>query len=160
MAVTIRPARPQDAAAIAAFWTPMVRDTTVTFTPEAKSVPEIAALAAGPDPFLVAEEDGAVLGFARCFAFRAGPGYAGCVEHTIILAPSAQGCGIGRQLLSALVARARAEGRHAMIAAISGENAAGLAFHAAMGFAPVGVLPKVGTKFGRRIDLHLMQKTF
>jgi L-amino acid N-acyltransferase YncA len=154
----IRPARPDDAGQIEAFWTPMVRDTTVTFTTEVKSVAEIAALADGPDPFLVWDDGGTVLGLVRSFPFRSGPGYAGCVEHTVILAPAAAGRGIGRALMAALCEAAKAQGKHVMIACVSAENAAGVAFHEAVGFTPVGRMPGVGTKFGRFIDLVILQK--
>ncbi|EYD78286.1 phosphinothricin N-acetyltransferase, putative [Rubellimicrobium mesophilum DSM 19309] len=78
------------------------------------------------------------------------------MEHTILLAPDAQGRGIGRQLIDALAQAASDQGKHTMIGAISAENAAGLAFHAACGFQEHGRLPEVGYKFGRWLDLVLM----
>ena len=152
----IRPARPQDAPDLHAIWTPVIRETTSIFHTTERSEEEIAALTEGSDPFLVWDGGGRVLGFARCFPFRAGNGYTRTVEHTILLAPEAQGRGIGRQLIEALAKAAADQGRHTMIGAISAENTAGLAFHAACGFAVHGRLPEVGYKFGRWLDLVLM----
>ena len=152
----IRPATPGDAPALHAIWTPVIRETTSIFHTTERSEEEIAALTQRPDPFLVWDEGGRVLGFARCFPFRAGNGYARTVEHTILLAPDAQGRGIGRQLIDALAEAAAAQGKHTMIGAISAENVSGLAFHAACGFREHGRLPEVGYKFGRWLDLVLM----
>lgn len=158
----IRPARREDAARIAEFWSPQIRDTMITFTTVEKSPEDLAAMIAEKQAsgyaFLVAEEDGLVLGFASYGQFRTGPGYARACEHTIILAPEAKGRGLGRALLLAIEDHACAAGRHIMVAAVSGGNPAGRAFHAAMGYAEVGVLPEAGWKFDRYWDLILMQK--
>ena len=158
----IRAALPTDAAAIAAFWNPFIRDTAVTFNPVEKSPAEISAMikdrqAAGHG-FLVAEQDGTVLGFASYAQFRGGAGYARTMEHTIILSPAAQGTGLGRALMTALEDHARAAGIHSLIAGVSAENPAGRAFQAAIGYAGIATLPQVGHKFGRWMDLVLMQK--
>ena len=79
-------------------------------------------------------------------------------EHSILLAPGAQGSGLGRALLTAVEDHARAGGAHCLFAGVSAENDAGRRFHARMGYAEVAVLPDVGWKFGRYIDLVLMQK--
>lgn len=158
----IRPARPEDAARIVAFWNPLIRETMVTFNPQEKTVAEladsIAAKAAADHGFLVAEEDGEVLGFASYGQFRAGAGYIRAMEHTIILAPAARGRGIGRALMAGIEDHARTRGVHSMIAGVSGGNPEGRRFHAAIGYAEVAVVPQVGWKFGRFWDLVLMQK--
>lgn len=154
----IRDAVPADAADIAAIWNHYIRHTTVTFNPVEKTEAEIAAMTGGAHAFLVWVQNGRVAGFARSYPFRSGPGYARTVEHTILLAPDATASGGGRALITGLSARARAAGKHSLIAGISGENADGQAFHAAMGFATVATLPEVGWKFGRWIDLVFMQK--
>lgn len=155
----IRPARAADAAEIAAFWNPMIRDTAVTFSTEERTAERIAADIAARGPlFLVAEAAGRVTGFATAFQFRGGPGYRHTMEHTIILAPGSHGRGTGRALMTALEAAAREAGVHSLIAGVSAENAAGLAFHAACGFSEAARLPEVGHKFGRWMDLVLMQK--
>ena len=155
----LRTAGPGDAAAIAAIWAPIIRDTTVTFTTEMRSEDALAELIAARAPaFLVAEEAGQVAGFTSYGAFRAGPGYARTVEHTVILDASARGRGLGRALMSRLQDVARAAGHHVMVGGISAENPGAIAFHERIGFARVGLLPQVGHKFGRWLDLVLVQK--
>lgn len=152
----IRPARASDAPALWRVWTPVIRETTAIFHTTERSEEEIAALTEAGDPFLVWDEGGEATGFARLFPFRAGNGYAQAVEHTILLAPAAQGKGKGRALMEALMAEARARGKHTMWGAVSAENGAGIAFHRACGFAEAGRLREVGRKFGRWLDLVLM----
>lgn len=159
----IRPAEARDAPGIAAIWNPIIRDTLVTFNPVEKSEGEIAQTIASrtalAQPFLVAEdENGAIAGFATYFQFRAGMGYARSMEHTILLAPTAWGRGLGRNLMAALEDHGRAAGVSCLIGGVSGSNPAGIHFHAALGFVEVGRLPRTGFKFGRFHDLVLMQK--
>lgn len=151
-----------DAAAIVGFWNPIVRDTGVTFTSALKTPAEMVAYvaarrAAGREVF-VAEVAGQVAGFAGYDQFRPSDGYLHSMEHTVILGPAARGQGLGRALMRAVEDHARAAGAHVMIAAISGENPAAVAFHAAIGYAEAGRLPQVGRKLGRWMDLVLMQK--
>jgi phosphinothricin acetyltransferase len=155
----IRPARPGDAEAIAAIWNAVIDDTAITFTTERKTEQGLAAdIATRGAGFQVACDAGAVVGFATYFPFRAGPGYAHTKEHSIQLAPAARGRGTGRALMAALEAAARAQGVHSLWAGVSGENPDGVSFHAALGFAEIARLPQVGYKFGRWMDLVLMQK--
>ncbi|HSG57525.1 MAG TPA: GNAT family N-acetyltransferase [Paracoccaceae bacterium] len=158
----IRPAAAPDAAAIAEIWNPVIRDTAVTFnavekTPEGL-VADFAAKALAGHGFLVAEAGGRVLGFANYSQFRGGVGYARSMEHTIILAPQAQRQGVGRALMAAIEDHARAGGAHALFAGVSAENPAGVEFHRRIGFNEVARLREVGFKFGRWLDLILLQK--
>ena len=158
----LRPAVPADYPAILAIWTPIIADTTVTFSSELKTLETVAEYIEGRQAkgreFFVAEVDGTVAGFASYDQFRGGNGYVHAMEHTIVLGPSARGRGIGRALMAAVEDHARARGAHTMVAGVSGENAAGIAFHAAVGYAHVGRLPQSGRKFDRWLDLVLMQK--
>ena len=154
----IRPATAADAPAIAAFWNPLIRDTSVTFSPLERSPDEVAAMIAGRQAFLVGDDGAGPLGFATYSQFRSGPGYAFAQEHTIILSPEARGRGLGRALMQALEGAARGHGHHAMIGGVSGSNPEGIAFHAAIGYHEVGRLPQVGWKLGSWHDLVLMQK--
>jgi phosphinothricin acetyltransferase len=157
----IRPANPADSAAIAAIWNPIIRDTLVTFNAAERPAAEIAALIASARDngraFLVAEESG-LLGFVTYSQFRNGVGYRHSMEHTIILAPEARGRGVGRALMTAAEAHAASGGAHVMVAGISAENPAARAFHAAIGYREVAVVPEVGHKFDRWLDLVLMIK--
>ena len=158
----LRDAITGDAAQIADIWNPIIAETTVTFTTQLKTEAalqqEIMACHAAGHVFVVAEKAGQVLGFARYAPFRAGPGYARTMEHTVFVAQNARGSGIGRQLLEGIEERARASGVHALIGGVSAENQAAVLFHRTMGYSCVGTLPEVGFKFGRFIDLIFLQK--
>ena len=159
----IRPAIARDAAALAKIRAPLVAETTTTFTsilPTADSVAdEIAEAKAEGWAYLVAETDGSILGYASYHPFRSGPGYAATKEVSVNLAPHARRSGVGRVLMVRLEAHAARSGIEMLVAGISGENAAAIAFHAALGFVTVAQMPGVGQKFGRKLDLVLMQKS-
>lgn len=155
----LRAATPADVPAIAAYWNPLIRTTTITFSSEEKSPADLAQMIATRPWFFVAEVDGRVVGHATCAQFRGGDGYLHSHEHTIIVDPAAKGTGVGRALMARLEAAARGAGVHVMVAGISGENAAAVAFHTALGYVETGRLPQVGRKFGRWLDLVLMQKS-
>ena len=163
MSLTIRPAQDGDAPGIAAIWTPVIRDTTAIFNTGARDAPfvraNIADRRATGTEFFVAEEAGRILGFATYGQFRSGNGYVHAYEHSVMIAPEANGRGVGRALMAAVEGHARGQGGHTMVAAISGENAAAQAFHAQLGYAEVGRLPESGRKFDRWLDLVLMMKT-
>ncbi|EDM71733.1 phosphinothricin N-acetyltransferase, putative [Roseobacter sp. AzwK-3b] len=158
----LRDAEAADVQAIAGLVNPVIRDTTITFTTREKTAQDVADdIAAKRDlghGLLVVEEAGALLGVASYGQFRPGPGYARTAEHSITLDPSARGRGLGRLLLHRLEDHARGAGMHSMIAAVSGENPGGVAFHERLGYARVAVLPQIGWKFGRWLDLILLQK--
>lgn len=158
----IRPAEARDAAAVARIWNPVIRDTAATFNAVEKTEAELAETFAAKQAqgyaFLLAEAEGEVVGFATYGQFRGGVGYACTMEHTIILGPGARGRGLGRALMTAIEDHARAGGAHSLFAGVSAENPDGRAFHAAIGYREVAVLCKVGFKFGRWMDLVLMQK--
>ena len=113
----------------------------------------------GGFPVLVARDaDGCVIGYASYGPFRPHDGYARSVEHSIYVAPDAQGRGIGRALLDALVTRARQAGLHVMIGGLEAGNTASLALHAKAGFVETARMPQVGAKFGRWLTLVFVQK--
>ena len=157
----IRPATDADAERIATIWNDMIRNSLATFTTEEKPVSAVRQLVRDrSEAFWVIDGEGDNdLGFVTYGPFRAGPGYAATVEHTIILGPSAQGRGFGRKLLTHALAAAAAQGHHVMVAGISSANPAAVAFHRALGFQQTGHMPEVGRKAGRWLDLILMQKT-
>jgi L-amino acid N-acyltransferase YncA len=107
---------------------------------------------------LVAHEGGAVAGYGSFGDFRPFEGYRVTVEHSLYVAADERRKGLGVALLGALIEEARKLGKRAMIAGIDGSNAPSIALHEKFGFTEVGRLPGVGVKFGRPLDLVLMQK--
>lgn len=109
-------------------------------------------------PVLVAVGDGgAVLGYASFGDWRPFDGYSHTVEHSVYVRHDTRGQGIGEALMQALIARARALGKHVMVAGIDSENTASIRLHRKLGFAEVGLLPQVGMKFGKWLDLAFLQ---
>ena len=158
----IRPAHAGDADRITEFWNPIILTSTVSFSDILMTPATVAELiatrrAVGHE-FFVAETNGRVMGFATYVQFRTNNGYRRTVEHTIILDPVAHGLGMGRALMAAVEEHAAAAGHHSIFAGVSAENDAGIAFHAAVGYREVARLSEVGWKFGRWLDLVLMQK--
>lgn len=110
-------------------------------------------------PVLVAEQDDrAFLGYASYGPFRAGDGYDGTVENSVYVALDAQGRGIAKALMEALLSHASRDGRHTMVAGIALPNDASVALHRRLGFVEKGILVGIGRKFGRSLDLMLMQR--
>ena len=162
MDMNIRPVRPDDLPAILDFWNPIIRETTIIFSSEERSLETLGAMiatrrAAGRE-MLVAEAEDGILGIATYDQYRGGNGYRHAMEHTVLLAPAARGKGTGRALMAAICAHAKAAGAHTMVAAVASENPDGIAFHEVIGFQRVGLMPQSGRKFDRWLDLVLLQK--
>lgn len=109
-------------------------------------------------PVLVAvDDDGQVAGYASFGDWRAWDGYRHTVEHSVYVRRDRRGGGVGRALLAALIDRARALGKHVMVAGIEAGNAGSIRLHESLGFEPAGVMREVGAKFGRWLDLAFLQ---
>ncbi len=109
-------------------------------------------------PVLVAVgEGGAVLGYASFGDWRPFDGYSHTVEHSIYVRHDVRGQGIGEALMLTLILRAKALGKHVMVGGIDSENVASIRLHKKLGFAEVGLLPQVGMKFGKWLDLAFLQ---
>jgi L-amino acid N-acyltransferase YncA len=159
----IRPSTDADLPALTAIYGHHVHHGTGTFETDAPDGPEIArrradVLGKGL-PWLVAEEAGVVLGYAYANHFRPRLAYRYCLEDSIYLAPSAAGRGVGKLLLAELLARCEALGARQMLAVIGdAANAGSIGVHRALGFEHTGVLKSSGWKFGRWLDVVLMQR--
>ena len=158
----IRNAGPGDLPAILALHNHAIRNTTSIWNETVSNLDDrrrwmTERLAAG-FPVLIAEVGGRFAGYGTFGPFRPHEGYRETVENSVYVMPEMQGQGIGRALLDALIARARAQGRHVMVAGIEAGNSASIALHAACGFTETARMPEVGRKFGRYLDLVLMQK--
>ena len=108
-------------------------------------------------PVLVATDGARLCGFGSYGDFRSWPGYRFTVEGTVHIASGLRGRGVGSLLLNALIAHARQAGKHSMIAGVDSENTASLRFLERFGFERVGLLPEIGYKFDRFLDLVLLQ---
>lgn len=162
--LVIRPSTADDLPAITAVYAWNVEHGTGTFELEAPDPAEMSrrrddVLGKGL-PWLVAERGGQVLGFAYANHFRPRRAYRFCLEDSIYLADQARGQGIGRLLLAELVARCEAAGARQMLAVIGDSaNAGSIGVHRALGFEHTGILRSAGWKFGRWLDVVLMQKS-
>ena len=159
----IRPSRDEDMAAITAIYAHHVRTGTGTFEIDPPSQAEMAArradvLAKGL-PYLVAEADGQVLGFAYCNWFRPRAAFRFSAEDSIYMAPDVHRQGLGRAMLAELCTRAEQAGLRKMIAVIGDSaNAGSIALHQSVGFTPAGLVGACGWKFDRWLDMVFMEK--
>lgn len=149
-----------DASSVAAIMNDVINNSMATFTTATKTDAQVALDIQPPQACLVVKNADDVVGYARYFPFRPGPGYAHVVEYSIALTQQAQGTGISRDLLHALCRMARQDGKTQLIGAVSGDNQSAIKFHLDNGFEQVGHLPDVGQKWGKSLDLILMQKRF
>lgn len=161
----IRHAAPADIPAIAAIYAHAVLHGTASWELDPPDEPEMLrrfeAVLAGGYPYLVAAGEGAVLGYAYAGAYRPRPAYRATVENSIYIAPAAQGLGLGRLLLEALMEACTERGFRQMIAVIgdgTGASVGSRRLHEKAGFRLIGVAEKVGFKHGRWLDQMLMQK--
>lgn len=159
MAVVIRPARVSEAAQIAAIYRPYVERHHFTFEEMPPDAGEIAARMANPiHPWLVADRDGRVLGYASTSPMRNRAAYRWSIETGIYLMPDAKGRGIGRELLSAHVDLLQRQGFVTAIAGIALPNEASVALHEKLGFTLLGIERGVGFKLGQWIDVGRWQR--
>lgn len=159
----VRPATAADLAAVTAIYAEHVRHGTASFEIEPLDLAEMThrhgAIVAAGLPYLVAELDGEVAGYANAGPYRPRPAYRFTVEDSVYLRPGLEGRGIGRALLSRLIVLCEAAGKRQMIAIIGDSaNHASIALHTKLGFRHVGTLTDVGFKHGRWLDSVVMQR--
>lgn len=158
---TIRAADNADVPAITSIYAEHVRTGTGTFDTvapdEALMAAKVADCMVRGWPFLVAAQGDNVIGYAYAAQFRDRAAYAFACEDSIYIAADARGRGVGKALLERLIVDAEAAGFRQMLAVIGGSEPASVALHAALGFEPIGRMKSVGRKFGRWLDVDLMQ---
>ena len=159
----IRPATEHDAEALAAIYGHAVLHGFGTFEEEPPTAADMEGrrrLIANRDlPYLVAEDDGQVLGFAYAGPFRPRAAYRYTLEDSVYVAPDATGKGVGRALLTAIIAACEAMGVRQLIAVVGDSgNSASLALHRSLGFEQTGISRSVGFKHGRWVDIVQLQK--
>jgi phosphinothricin acetyltransferase len=163
MSLLIRPSTDADLAAVTAIYAHNVLHGTGTFELDPPSQADMAARRADVLrkglPWLVAERESQVLGYAYANHFRPRPAYRFCLEDSIYLHPDAQGQGVGSLLLAELIARCEAAGARQMLAVIGdSQNLGSIGVHRRLGFEHTGLLKSSGWKFGRWLDVVLMQR--
>lgn len=159
--VTIRSATRADAPAMARIYNQAVVSSTATFDTETETVEErerwLEEHTAPQHPVLVAERDGRVIGWASLSRYSARCAYVATVEASAYIDEAETGHGLGTALSEALLQAGRAGGVHAVLARICTENTASLAMSRKLGFFEVGVMREVGVKFGRSLDVMMLE---
>jgi L-amino acid N-acyltransferase YncA len=162
MKVAVRMVERRDAEAIRAIYNVEVAESTVTFDLVPRTLDEqvewIDEHSGGHPAVVAVDEGGDVLGFGSLSPYRDRPAYRPTVEDSVYVRRDRRGNGIGRVVLDELVRLALAQGFHSMIARIVGGHAASIALHERCGFETVGTEHEVGRKFGRWLDVVLMQR--
>jgi phosphinothricin acetyltransferase len=161
--ILVRDCEPRDIAAITAIYADAVRYGCASFEIEPPDETEMTArrerLLAGGFPYLVAERDGDLVGYAYAGPYRPRPAYGATVENSVYVHPDAHHKGVGSILMRHLIAAAEARGFRQMVAVIGdSHNRASIALHESLGFRHVGTLAAVGWKHGRWLDSVLMQR--
>lgn len=163
--IDIRPAAPEDAAAIAAIYAPFVLGGTVSFESEAPDARQMRTRMAAGDglfPWLVVTSgegpEAGIVGYAYANSFRARPAYRYVVEVSIYVAGDAQRMGAGRLLFDALIDTLRAQGFTQAIAVVTMPNEASIALHESVGFRKAGFFREIGFKMGRWVDVGYWQR--
>jgi L-amino acid N-acyltransferase YncA len=161
--MTIRPATTDDIPAITEIYNQAVLTTTATFDTETRRLAEQQTWFTNHDarhPVVVAELDGAVVGWASLSQWSDRRAYADTAEISVYVSEAFRGRGVGRRLLEAIVQEGQRVGLHTVIARIADGNAVSVHLHRSVGFEPIGVMKEVGRKFGKLLDVHLMQKIY
>jgi phosphinothricin acetyltransferase len=160
-AVELRLARLDDAEAIRDIYNVEVTTSTVTFDIVPRTLAEqrrYLSDRSGAHAVIVAEDAGEVVGYGALSPWRSKPAYATSVEDSIYVHPAHQGRGIGRALLAELTRVATVHGFHAVFARVVGGHEASISVHLALGFEIVGTEREVGRKFGRWLDVVVMER--
>ena len=152
----------EDLPGILAIFNDVIAHTTAVYREEPVALEERrawrASRAAAGYPVLVARDRSGVLGFSSFGDFRAWPCYRNTIEHTVHVRADARGRGVGRALVEALLPRARALGKHVLVAGVDADNASSLRLHQRLGFHEVARFHEVGRKFDRWLDLVFLQR--
>jgi len=159
----LRPATFADIPAITAIYDHAVRHGTASFEleppTEAEMTRRMQAVLDGKFPYLAAEIDGKLAGYAYASLYRTRPAYRFTVENSVYVAPDVHRRGVGKALLERLIEECTARGYRQMIAVIGdSDQAASIGVHKACGFEPAGNLKSIGWKFGKWLDTPLMQR--
>jgi phosphinothricin acetyltransferase len=158
---SIRRATSADVAAITDIYNEAILTTTATFDIEPKTIEDRAEWLAGRGeryPVFVADEDGDVLGWTSLARWSERAGYDDTAETALYVHAAHRGRGIGRQLKAAMIEEARRLGFHTLVVRVTADSEASIHLNEQAGFERVGTIRQAGRKFGRLLDVHIMQK--
>lgn len=161
MPITVRPVEERDAEAVARIYNEGIADRIATFEAEPRSAEDrlnVIRESKGKYAFVVAEEDGRVIGWASTSQYRTRPCYRGIAEFSIYVGREARGRGVGRPLLQGLIDQAEAMGYWKLLSRIFPENTASRALCQRMGFREVGVYEKHGKLDGVWKDTVIVER--
>jgi L-amino acid N-acyltransferase YncA len=159
---TVRVATPADAPAVQAIYAPMVERTAISFEQEPPSIEEMAQRIQATlalYPYLVAERDGQLIGYAYASQHRAREAYRWSVDVTVYIDPAAHRSGVGRALYERLLPLLERQGYHGAYAGIALPNAGSVGLHEALGFRHIGTYPEVGYKHDKWHDVGYWRYT-
>ena len=157
----IRPVQLSDSPILADIYNPYIRDTIITFEEEEVTAEEMASRitkVTATYPWIVWEEQGAVLGYAYGSTWRTRHAYRFAVETTVYLGPGGQGKGIGSKLYEALMVELKAQGFHSALGCLALPNEPSVRLHEKLGFQKVGHMKEAGWKFGTWVDVGFWER--
>ncbi|UCF12035.1 MAG: N-acetyltransferase [Thermoplasmatales archaeon] len=161
--VKIRQATLEDLETITEIYNEAILKTVATFDTQLKTLEEQKAwfMDHGPkNPIFIAEKDGIIVGWAALSEWSDRCAYSDTAELSLYVLEENQGQGIGRKLLEAIIHEGEKAGLHTVIARITEGNEASFHLHESVGFSHIGIMKEVGLKFGKRLDVYLMQKIY
>ena len=161
--LTIRSASIKDLDGITNIYNEAISKTVATFDTEEKSIDEqkIWFQEHGPkNPIIVAEENGNILGWAALSKYSTRCAYSNTAEISLYVKEKYQGRGIGKKLMEKIIQEGKKAGLHVILARITEGNEKSVYLHKSVGFEHVGILKEVGMKFGKQLDVYLMQKIY
>ena len=161
--VKIRSARMEDLDAIMEIYNEAIMKTVATFDTELKSYADQKKWFddhGSQNPILVAEQNSVIVGWASLSKWSDRCAYSETAEISLYVREEHQGRGIGRCMIEAIIKEGKKAGLHTIIARITEGNESSLHLHRSVGFTHIGIMKEVGKKFGKRQDVHLMQKIY
>lgn len=161
--LTIRQATLEDLETITEIYNEAILKTVATFDTQLKTLEEQKAwfMDHGPkNPILIAEKDRIIVGWAALSEWSDRCAYSDTAELSLYVLEENQGRGIGRKLLEAIIQEGEKAGLHTVIVRITEGNEASIHLHKSVGFFHIGIMKEVGLKFGKRLDVYLMQKIY
>lgn len=161
--VNLRSAKREDLDSITEIYNEAIIKTVATFDTEPKTFEEQKKWFddhESKNPILVAELNGVIVGWASLSKWSDRCAYSDTAEISLYVREEYQGKGIGRHLIETIIKEGKKTGLHTIIARITEGNESSLHLHRSVGFTHIGIMKEVGKKFGKRQDVHLMQKIY